>query len=70
MSVETASRSVFGVVSVILGFLAFAAVVGRFFAGAALGGLAITFQFLTVLFLALLFVLLSSAVIDKLDFSF
>ena len=39
-------------------------------AGAALGGLAITFQFLTVLFFALLFVLLVSAVLDQLDFSF
>jgi hypothetical protein len=39
-------------------------------AGAALGGLAITFQFLTVLFFALLFVLLLGAVLDKLDFSF
>lgn len=39
-------------------------------AGAALGGLAITFQVATVLFLALLFVLLLSAVLDKLDFSF
>ncbi|MDJ0748855.1 MAG: hypothetical protein QNJ11_05190 [Woeseiaceae bacterium] len=148
MTDQTASRSVFGIVSVILGFLAFAAVVGHFFAGpldppppievsiaekaadirdatvaalkgeefearnysrsrtlddyltyafiglaalavlmavvgfirhepmrpsiagAALGALAITFQFLTVLFFALLFVLLLSAVIDKLDFSF
>ncbi|MEM8817602.1 MAG: hypothetical protein AAGE85_17415 [Pseudomonadota bacterium] len=40
------------------------------FVGAALGGLAITFQFLTVLFFALLFVLLVSAVLDQLDFSF
>jgi hypothetical protein len=39
-------------------------------AGAALGGLAITFQFLTVMFFALLFVLLLGAVLDKLDFSF
>ncbi len=39
-------------------------------AGAALGGLAITFQFLTMLFFALLFVLLVSAVLDQLDFSF
>jgi hypothetical protein len=39
-------------------------------AGAALGGLAITFQFLTMLFFALLFVLLLGAVLDKLDFSF
>lgn len=39
-------------------------------AGAALGGLAITFQFAIVLFMTLLFVLLLSAVIDQLDFSF
>lgn len=39
-------------------------------AGAALGGLAITFQFAVVLFMTLLFVLLVSAVLDKLDFSF
>lgn len=148
MTEESPNRPVFGVLSVILGFLAFAAVVGHFFAGpfdppppievsiaekaadirdatvaalkgeeyearsyapprtlddfltyafiglaalavlmavvgfirherirpgiagAALGALAITFQFLTVLFFALLFVFLLSAVIDKLDFSF
>lgn len=39
-------------------------------AGAALGGLAITFQFAIVIFMGLLCVLLLSAVIDKLDFSF
>lgn len=39
-------------------------------AGAALGGLAIAFQFATVVFFALLFVLLISAVLDQLDFSF
>ena len=38
--------------------------------GASLGGLAIAFQFVTVLFFALLFVLLISAVLDQLDFSF
>jgi len=38
--------------------------------GAGLGGLAITFQFLTVMFFALLFILLISAVLDQLDFSF
>ena len=70
MTQEPASRSLFGIASVILGFLAFAAVVGHFFAGAALVAVAITFQFLTVLFFALLCVLLLSAVIDKLDFSF
>jgi hypothetical protein len=39
-------------------------------AGAALGGLAITFQFATVFFFGLLFVLVLSAVLDKLDFDF
>jgi len=39
-------------------------------AGAALGGLAITFQVATMLFFALLCVLLVSAVLDQLDFSF
>ena len=39
-------------------------------AGAALGGLAITFQVAIMFFFALLFVLLLSAVLDKLDFSF
>lgn len=39
-------------------------------AGAALGGLAITFQVATMLFMALLFVIVLAAVIDKLDFSF
>ena len=39
-------------------------------AGAALGGLAIVFQFAVTLFFALLFVLLLSAVLDQLDFSF
>ena len=39
-------------------------------AGAALGGLAITFQFAVILFFALIFVLLVSTVLDQLDFSF
>ncbi len=39
-------------------------------AGAGLGALAITFQFAIVFFMGLLFVLLVSAVLDKLDFSF
>ena len=39
-------------------------------AGAALGGLAITFQFAVMLFFALLCALLLAAVIDKLDFDF
>lgn len=39
-------------------------------AGAALGGLAITFQFAIILFFGLLFVILLTAVMDKLDFSF
>ena len=39
-------------------------------AGAALGGLAITFQFIAVLFFAFLFAIVLAAVIDKLDFSF
>lgn len=39
-------------------------------AGVALGGLAITFQFATVLFFGLLFAMVLVAVIDKLDFSF
>ncbi|MDJ0699621.1 MAG: hypothetical protein QNJ07_07165 [Woeseiaceae bacterium] len=39
-------------------------------AGAALGGLAITFQVAVTLFFALLFCLLLGAVLDKLDFGF
>ena len=39
-------------------------------AGAALGGLAITFQFAVVLFMALLFALILGAVLEQLDFSF
>ncbi len=39
-------------------------------AGAALGGLAITFQVAVMLFFALLFCLLLGAVLDKLDFGF
>ena len=39
-------------------------------AGAALGGLAIAFQFAIVVFVGLLFAFLLAAVIDKLDFSF
>ena len=39
-------------------------------AGAALGGMAITFQFAVVLFMALVFALLLGAVLDQLDFSF
>lgn len=39
-------------------------------AGAALGALAITFQFFTVVFFALIFVLLLSVVLEQLDFSF
>ncbi len=39
-------------------------------AGAALGGLAITFQFAIILFFGLLFALVLGSVIDKLDFSF
>lgn len=39
-------------------------------AGAALGGLAITFQVAMTLFLAMLFAVILAAVIDKLDFSF
>lgn len=39
-------------------------------AGAALGGLAIAFQFATVVFFGLLFAIVLAAVIDKLDFSF
>lgn len=39
-------------------------------AGAALGGLAITFQFVTVLFFGLLFAIVLAAVIDQLDFDF
>ena len=39
-------------------------------AGAALGGLAITFQFATMVFFGLLFAIVLAAVIDKLDFDF
>lgn len=39
-------------------------------AGAALGGMAITFQFAIILFFGLLFALILGAVIDKLDFDF
>lgn len=39
-------------------------------AGAALGGLAITFQFATVVFFGLLCAIVLAAVIDQLDFSF
>ena len=39
-------------------------------AGAALGGLAITFQFAVVLFMGLLFVLILAVVLEQLDFSF
>ena len=39
-------------------------------AGAALGGLAIAFQFATVVFFGLLFAIVLAAVIDQLDFSF
>ena len=39
-------------------------------AGAALGGLAITFQFAVVLFMALLFALILGVVLEQLDFSF
>ena len=39
-------------------------------AGAALGGLAITFQFATMVFFGLLCVIVLAAVIDKLDFDF
>jgi small-conductance mechanosensitive channel len=39
-------------------------------AGAALGGLAITFQFATMVFFALLCAIVLAAVIDKLDFDF
>lgn len=39
-------------------------------AGAALGGLAITFQFAVVVFFALLFALILGTVLDQLDFSF
>jgi small-conductance mechanosensitive channel len=39
-------------------------------AGAALGGLAVTFQFATVVFFGLLFAIVLAAVIDKLDFDF
>ena len=39
-------------------------------AGAALGGLAITFQFAVMLFFALLCAVVLAAVIDKLDFDF
>ena len=145
---ETAKNSMFGMLAVVLGFLAFAAVVGHFFvgpvdppppvevsiaekaasirdatvaalkgeeydaernvqprtlddyltysfialavvaillsvigfvkherlrpsiAGAALGGLAITFQFATMVFFGLLCAIVLAAVIDKLDFDF
>jgi hypothetical protein len=39
-------------------------------AGAALGGLAITFQFATIVFFGLLCAIILAAVIDKLDFDF
>jgi small-conductance mechanosensitive channel len=39
-------------------------------AGAALGGLAITFQFATIVFFGLLCAIVLAAVIDKLDFDF
>ena len=39
-------------------------------AGAALGGMAIAFQFATVVFIGLLCAIVLAAVIDKLDFSF
>lgn len=39
-------------------------------AGAALGGLAITFQFATMVFIGLLCAIVLAAVIDKLDFDF
>ena len=39
-------------------------------AGAALGGLAITFQFAVVLFMGLLFALILAVVLEQLDFSF
>ena len=39
-------------------------------AGAALGGLAISFQVATMLFMALLFAIVLGAVLDQLDFSF
>ena len=39
-------------------------------AGAALGGLAIAFQFATMVFFGLLFAIVLAAVIDKLDFDF
>ena len=39
-------------------------------AGAALGGLAITFQFAVMVFFGLLFAIVLAAVIDKLDFDF
>ncbi len=39
-------------------------------AGAALGGFAITFQFMIVLFFGFLFAFLLATVLDKLDFSF
>ena len=148
MNEQTAKESTFGIIGVVLGFIAFAAVVGHFFAGpidppppvevsiaekaveirdatvaalkgeeyeaepevrpktlddymtlgfmglaalailmgvigfirherlrpsiagAALGGLAITFQFAVVLFMALLFALILGAVLEQLDFSF
>ena len=39
-------------------------------AGASLGGLAITFQFATVVFFGLMFAIILAAAIDQLDFSF
>lgn len=39
-------------------------------AGAALGGLAIAFQFATIVFFGLMFAIVLAAVIDRLDFSF
>lgn len=39
-------------------------------AGAALGGLAITFQFAVIVFFCLMFAIVLGAVIDKLDFDF
>ena len=84
MTDSRANSSTFGVLAGVMGFLAFAmlailmSVIGfihreslrPLIAGAALGGLAITFQFAVVLFMALLFVLLWSAVVDQLDFGF
>ena len=79
MTDSRANSSTFGVLAVVMGFLAFAmlailmSVIGfihRESLSPLIAGAAITFQFAVVLFMALLFVLLWSAVVDQLDFGF